>query len=168
MIGNEIELQEQVRPVSFRGGAKRSSYAPAYDLIEREFLVLLTEALLEGHIKYDPDFYTRNWKSGDHTFAADAYNHVVNHLTLANASLQEDLSPAAPQDILTHLGHAGAGLMFLVFYASKSLWPLAAAENLLREQRETTQGAEAQEAPQDTHKDSSTTFWDALRHLGGR
>lgn len=98
--------------IEFNGGAKRSDMKPMYRLIPLVALERLALTLTEGHIKYDPDIYTRNWKKGDQDFAAACYDHLIEHVMKgAGGDTTED-----------HLGHAMANIAFLMWYEEMGIY----------------------------------------------
>jgi hypothetical protein len=98
--------------IEFENGAKRSDLKPMYQLIPLEGLRRLGVTLTEGHLKYDPSLYERNWQLGDEDFAAGCFDHAIEHLYKWRVGDTEE----------DHLGHALANLMFLCWYEDNGVF----------------------------------------------
>ena len=97
----------------YEGGAQRSEVVPMYRRVEWDFLRRVAEALTEGAEKYpDHEDGVENWKHGQKEFAKAAFDHVVEHLYKWKEGEGEE----------DHLGHAGAGLMFLMYFEREGVW----------------------------------------------
>ena len=99
--------------VVFEGGATRGSNPPNYRRVEWDFLRRVAEALTEGAEKYpDHEDGVENWKHGGREFARAAFDHTIEHLyKWKEGDRGED-----------HVGHAGAGLMFLGWFEHQGIW----------------------------------------------
>jgi len=103
----------------YEGGAQRSDVVPMYRRVEWDFLRRVAEALTEGAEKYpDHEDGVENWKHGQKEFAKAAFDHVIEHLYKWKEGEGEE----------DHLGHAGAGLMFLMYFEREGVWDPAGEE----------------------------------------
>jgi hypothetical protein len=99
------------------GGAYRQHKTPAYRLIPSILLKWAGDAFREGAEKYNEGLWETNWKKGNQQFYAEAFDHVIEHLykwwTLkTDPAMAEVLNYEKDEN---HLGHAAAGLGFLMY-----------------------------------------------------
>jgi hypothetical protein len=98
--------------LEFENGAKRGDLKPMYQLIPLAGLKRLALTLTEGHLRYDPSLYVRNWQLGDEAFAAGCLDHAIEHLYHWRIGATDE----------DHLGHALANLMFLAWYEDNGVF----------------------------------------------
>ena len=120
------ETQFTVTP----GGAKRSKKVPMYRGIPFCFIKRTAEAFSEGNEKYNEAVFDSNWKRGREQFFAEAFDHTIDHLfawfTLINDPSQAEMMELQEED---NLGHAAAGLAFLMYGEEMGWFTKAADKN---------------------------------------
>jgi hypothetical protein len=115
--------------IEYESGAKRSDLKPMYRKLPYGPIQRVALALSKGSLHYDDNpLWESNWQKGDEQFAAECWDHLLEHIFKALDGFVDG------ED---HYAHAVCNLLFLMWFQDKGVYDISAPPVTEEEESET-------------------------------